>query len=38
MQHIVSILWLVSWPILILVSYKLIVYFLKMMEKSKEKE
>jgi hypothetical protein len=36
MQHIVSILWLVSWPILIIVSYKLIVYFLKIMEKKKE--
>jgi len=29
MNHLESILWLISWPVLIIVVYQLVKYFLK---------
>lgn len=29
MNYLESILWLISWPVLIIVSYQLVKYFLK---------
>ncbi len=31
MNYLESILWIISWPVLIIVSYQLIKYFLKKM-------
>jgi len=38
MEHLASILWLISWPVLIFVTYKLARYGLKVMDKNLEKD
>jgi len=38
MEHLASIIWLFSWPVLIFITYKLSVYALKLFNNNIEKE
>lgn len=38
MEHLEQILWLLSWPLMIFISYRAIVYFLKKFEQNRPRE
>lgn len=38
MEHLASVLWLLSWPVLIIVTYKLSLYGLKILQKNLKEE
>ncbi len=38
MEHLNQILWLLSWPLMIYISYRAIVYFIKKYERNMPRE
>jgi hypothetical protein len=37
MKHVASLFWLISWPVLVYVTYRVSLYALKLFEKNMEK-